>query len=104
MSNGRLKIAECGMKMKLSKEDKFVVKALSKMFDAVGVKYTAEYCKKQDWFMLHDWSDEQIDTYKKWFMSAIRKDLKLNKNRAEREWQYFFFQWGWKHREAAVAE
>ena len=33
--------------------DKFLTKALSKMFQCVGLKYTEEFTKQSDWYMLH---------------------------------------------------
>lgn len=83
--------------MSKNKIDKFLEKALDKMFQAVGLEnWDREFTKKQDWYMEHTWTEEQIDEYKKWFLQTVRKDLKLNKQLALKEWSWFFLMWGWK--------
>lgn len=84
--------------MKTNKIDKFIEKALTKMFQAVGAKYSMEYCKQENWFTSYTWNSKQIENYKKWFVSTIRTDLKITKKSAELEWGYFFLQFGWKQK------
>lgn len=83
--------------MSKNKIDKFLEKALDKMFQVVGLaSWDREFTKKQDWYMEYSWTEEQIDEYKKWFIQTARKDLKLNKQLALKEWSWFFLMWGWK--------
>jgi hypothetical protein len=82
--------------MSKNKTDKFLEKALDKMFQAVGLaSWDRELTKKQNWYMEHSWTEEQIDEYKKWFVRTAIKDLKLNKQLALKEWSWFFLMWGW---------
>ena len=80
------------------KTDKFIEKALRKMFKAVGAEkeFSLDYCKEQNWFHNYSWNRDQIEKYKTWFIQNAMKDLQLTKQGAEREWSYFFLQWGWK--------
>jgi len=39
---------------------------------------------------------EQSADFKKWFITETKKDLKFNKNMAEREFSWFDLKWGWK--------
>jgi len=84
--------------MNNKKTDKFIEKALKKMFQAVGAQkeYSMDYCKKKDWYMNYTWNGKQIADYKKWFVKNAVKDLELTDKGAEKEWGYFFLQWGWK--------
>jgi hypothetical protein len=84
--------------MNNKKIDKFIEKALKKMFQAVGAQkeYSLDYCKKKKWYMNYSWNGKQIAEYKKWFVKNAVKDLELSDKRAEKEWSYFFLQWGWK--------
>ena len=80
------------------KIDKFIEKALLKMFKAVGAEkeFSLDYCKKENWFTQYTWKADQVEKYKTWFLKNAMKDLRLTKKGAEREWSYFFLQWGWK--------
>jgi hypothetical protein len=83
------------------KTDKFIEKALKKMFQAVGAQkeYSLNYCKKKEWYMNYSWNGKQIAEYKKWFVKNAVKDLELSNKGAQKEWSYFFLQWGWKQNE-----
>ena len=80
------------------KTNKFIEKALKKMFQAVGAgkEYSLDYCKQKDWYMNYSWNNKQIAEYKNWFIKNAAKDLELTDKGAEREWGYFFLQWGWQ--------
>ena len=81
------------------KVDKFLNKALSKMFQCVGLKYTQEFTKQEDWYMLHSWDAAAIAKYKAWFVAQAQKHFKWTKIKAEKEWSYFFLMWGWNQHE-----
>lgn len=83
--------------MKSDNINKFINKAIRKMFQVVGAthEYSAEFCKTDNWYMSHTWNTKQINTYKRWFVAQARKDLKWTKKTAESEWGWFFLQWGW---------
>ncbi len=87
--------------MNSTKTNKFLTKALNKMFSVVGMKgWDKDFTKQENWFSLKTWTTKQRDQYKKWFMSEIKKDLKLNKKLAEKEWSWFYLMWGWKEEES----
>jgi hypothetical protein len=86
------------MKSKKDKTNMFIEKALDKMFQAVGFnKWDKEFTDtNKDWYSQKTWTSSQVEEYKKWFIIEIKKDLKLNKIQAEKEWSWFFLMWGWK--------
>ena len=84
--------------MKKDKTNKFIEKALDKMFQAVGFEgLDKEFTNNNpDWYSQRTWTREQAQTFKKWFLKEIKKDLKLNDHQAQKEWGWFFLMWGWR--------
>lgn len=83
--------------MRTQKIDKFLSKALDKMFQAVGMeKWDKTFTDQPEWYSKKTWTENQSNEYKKWFLVEIKKDLKLNKTQAEKEWGWFFLMWGWR--------
>lgn len=75
----------------------FLDKAFNKLFQSVGFEsWDKEFSKRQDWYLQKTWTKEQSDEFKRWFTEEIKKDLKLKKHQAEKEWAYFDLMWGWK--------
>lgn len=75
----------------------FLDKAFDKLFQAVGFeKWDKEFTKQDDWYTRKTWTSEQSNEYKKWFLAEVKKDLKLKKIQAEKEWNWFNLMWGWK--------
>jgi len=81
------------------KVDEFLNKALSEMFQCVGLKYSKKFTKQDDWYMLHAWDADTIAKYKTWFIAQAKKHFKWSKAKAEKEWVYFFLMWGCKQHE-----
>ena len=81
-----------------NKYDKFVKKALDKMFTYVGFdSFNEEFTKQhEDWYSQKTWTMEQSADFKKWFITETKKDLKFNKSMAEKEFSWFDLKWGWK--------
>jgi hypothetical protein len=80
-----------------NKYDKFVTKALDKMFTYVGFEgLDKEFTKQEDWYMQKTWTQEQSDDFKQWFITEAKKDLKFNRTMAEKEYSWFDLMWGWK--------
>ena len=98
MSSGLRRTADHGMRTD-TQVDKFLTNALSKMFQCVGLKYTEEFTKQTDWYMLHSWDAATVAKYKTWFVAQAMKHFKWTKTKAEKEWGYFFLMWGWKQHE-----
>lgn len=81
-----------------NKYEKFTKKALDKMFTYVGFdSFNEEFTKQhEDWYQRKTWTMEQSADFKKWFITETKKDLKFNKNMAEKEFSWFDLKWGWK--------
>jgi len=80
-----------------NKIDRFIDAALDKMFQAVGFEgFDEEFVKQDNWYMLREWTSEQQDEYRSWFISECRKKLRMRKGQAEREFGFFLLSWGWK--------
>lgn len=80
-----------------NKYDKFVNKALDKMFTYVGFEgLDKEFTKQEDWYSQKTWTQEQSDDFKKWFIAEAKKDLKFTKTMVEKEYAWFDMMWGWK--------
>ena len=84
-----------------NKADKFIKKALDKMFTYVGFdSFNEEFTKQHDdWYSQKTWTEEQSADFKKWFITEGKKDLKFNKQMLEKEHAWFDLKWGWKVQE-----
>jgi hypothetical protein len=81
----------------MSKFDKFLKKALNKMFIDVGFKqFDEEFASQENWYTKKTWTTEQESQFKKWFIAEAKKDLKFNTKMAEKEHAWFNLKWGWK--------
>lgn len=81
------------------KLDKFVSKALNRMFRKVGFKkfdktFVEKY--KDNWFTQRSWTQDQEDEFHKYFVNTAVKDLPVSKEWAEKEYQWFNLNYGWK--------
>lgn len=77
--------------------DKFLRKALDKMFQMVGFeKFDGDFADQENWYSLKTWTEEQSEEFKKWFVAEGRKDLKFTKRMMEKEHVWFDVKWGWK--------
>lgn len=81
-----------------NKFDKFLKKALDKMFTYVGFNsFDQEFTEKhEDWYNQKSWTEEQSLDFKEWFLKEGKKDLKFNKTMLEKEYNWFNLKWGWK--------
>lgn len=82
----------------MNKYDKFLKKALDKMFTYVGfTSFDEQFTKEnQDWYDKKEWSENQNNEFKQWFISNGMKDLKFSKKAIEKEYSWFILKWGWK--------
>ena len=78
--------------------DKFLKKALDKMFQMVGFeKFDKEFTEQHDdWYNKKIWTEDQSNEFKKWFITEGKKDLKFTKQMMEKEHAWFDLKWGWK--------
>jgi len=80
-----------------TKFDKFLIKALDKMFKCVGFdSFDREFTEQDNWYTKKTWTQEQSEEFKKWFMAEGKKDLKFNKQMLHKEYAWFDLKWGWK--------
>jgi len=80
----------------MDKTDKFIEKALKKMFKVVGAPYSQEFCEEDAWYLKYSWTSDERDKFKEWFIKEFIKTFKLGKLYAEKEWGMFYLNWGWK--------
>jgi hypothetical protein len=81
--------------------DKFLTKALDKMFQTVGFeKFDKDFTEQhEDWYNKKIWTEDQSNEFKKWFITEGKKDLKFTKQMMEKEHAWFDLKWGWKIKE-----
>jgi hypothetical protein len=81
-----------------NKLDRFLKKALDKMFTYAGFdSFNEQFTKEnEDWYNKKTWSEDQSNEFKSWFISEGQKDLKLTKKAMEKEYSWFYLKWGWK--------
>ena len=80
-----------------TKFDKFLIKALDKMFKCVGFdSFDREFTEQDNWYAKKTWTHEQYEEFKKWFISEGKKDLKFNERAIQKEYAWFDLKWGWK--------
>lgn len=81
----------------MTKEQKFLNKALDRMFKAVGFKkYDKSFTDNYAWYTLRTWTEEDERAYKQWFVDAYLKVFKGSKKNAATEASWFLLCWGWK--------
>lgn len=81
----------------MTKEQKFLNKALDRMFKAVGFeKYDKSFTDNYSWYTLRTWADEEEREYKQWFTDEYLKTFKGSKKNAASEASWFLFRYGWK--------
>ena len=77
--------------------NKFLTKALDKMFQAVGFeKFDKEFSDADGWYNEKTWTKDQSADFKKWFITEGKKELKFTKQMMEKEYDWFNLKWGWK--------
>jgi len=78
--------------------DKFLKKALDKMFHTVGFETFDKNFTEQheDWYNKKIWTEDQSNEFKEWFITEGKKDLKFTKQMMEKEHAWFDLKWGWK--------
>jgi hypothetical protein len=73
---------------------------IDELFKRVGFEdgYNYDFVQqhKDDWFMQRTWSAQDQMDYQKWLVNYLRKKLKYNVGRAEREASAVILNWGWK--------
>lgn len=80
-----------------NKFDKFLIKALDKMFKCVGFdSFDREFTDQDNWYNKKTWTQKQSQEFKKWFICEGQKYLKFSKRAIEKEYAWFDLKWGWK--------
>lgn len=90
--------------MTTSRKDKqtvFVKKALNELFIRVGFDgYDQELVDKypNNWYVQREWTEEQEESYKQWFVGQYQKVFRSTKEYARSEASWFLFTYGWKYK------
>lgn len=81
----------------MTKIDKFFAEVSDSLFQAVGFnKFDENFVKQDGWYTKRTWTSDQQDNFKRCFIAKAKKDLKLNRKRAELEYQWFNLNYGWR--------
>lgn len=71
--------------------------AFSKMFEMVGIaQFDASFINEPFWYTKYQWTREEEEIFKKWFIEEYRNRFKKSKRYATDECQWFVFNYGWK--------
>jgi hypothetical protein len=82
--------------MRSQATDKFLEKAIDKMFKAVGFEhFDKEFTKQEKWYTLRQWTSQEENEFKNWFISTAQKELRWSKKTSEKEFSYFNLMYGW---------
>ena len=85
------------------KTQKFITKALNKMFRMVGFKdgFDEKFVNlnPDNWYQLKQWTKENEYEFEQFFIENIRKDLKMSKKSAKHEFLWFNLNYCWKTKE-----
>ncbi len=86
--------------MRRSKTEAFFKKALDAMFKAVGFDgFDPDFARQENWYAKREWSRQQREDFRKWFVASARRDMKWSIRTAEQEFSLFDLMWGWKDAE-----
>lgn len=74
---------------------------LSEMCDRVGVKFEDIDFKQPTWYWLHEWTEEQEDSFRDWLIKYMKSNENIftpSRRRfdAERQANGFVFNYGWR--------
>ena len=81
------------------KREQAVIDIINQMFIIAGHEVTFEDIKgrKDDWFTQWTMTVAQSEEWREWGIAYLRKNLKMNKELAEKEMTWFNLQWGLKY-------
>jgi hypothetical protein len=81
------------------KREQAVIDLINQMFIIAGheVTYNDVKDRKDDWFTDWTMTTAQAEEWKQWGIEYLRKNLKMNKELAEREMMWINLQWGLKY-------
>lgn len=83
--------------MNSPKTKAFFKKSLDAMFKVVGFDgFDPAFAQQDGWYGKREWTREQREDFRKWFVACARKDLKWSGRDAEREFGLFDLMWGWR--------
>jgi hypothetical protein len=87
---------------------------LVKMCDAVNAEYNALDFQSPDWYLGHEWTEDEEKTFKEWFVSFLHKNAQArnyfmrtptkNKETLKKLADEFVFSYGWKYKKEETTE
>jgi hypothetical protein len=87
--------------------DKYLIKVLKKMCHIVNVNYNEINFKSHDWYLHHQWTKDQENKFKKWFIRKLNWNKKMrqsimnfdSKSNIIETVNWFVFMYGWKYKD-----
>jgi len=86
--------------MNIKKFETTINNLINIMLEPYGVDM--EWVKKHDyidgtlWCSYLTWTHDESEAFKKLFIDTLRKEVRMTKKAAEKEWAWFFIMWGLK--------
>lgn len=83
------------------KQATFLKKALDELFKRVGFDgYDQKLVDKypNNWYVQREWTEEQEESYKQWFVEQHQKTFRSTKKYARSEASWFLFAYGWRYK------
>ena len=76
----------------------------AEMFNRVGITYSLEAIMEHQYYLKHEWTQDEEDDYKNWLTNelytntALRNAFRLSKNKTTINNEAYWFVWnyGWK--------
>ena len=69
---------------------------LEELFRCVGETYTEEFCKNSGWYLLHEWTMNEEESFRDWLVGYYRNNGKTTIKEAKRMAEFFILNYGWK--------
>jgi hypothetical protein len=86
----------------MEKIPKWMIVILQEMFDRVGELFTEDYVKEEGWWLKHEWTKAQEQSFQDWLYRHLRRHKpwkSMSQYKMKGEIGYFMLSYGWKHKE-----
>lgn len=79
---------------------KFYDDAFEEMFKRVGFEtFDESFINVPFWYTKKEWSDDEEESFKQWFIAEYRKRFRKSRRYATDECRWFVFNYGWKRKQ-----
>ena len=69
---------------------------LTEMFKRVGLEYDPTFVTKPEWYLEHEWTQEEQDSFKRWITCWLMRKFRYSRRRSTMEATYIVTHVGWK--------